>query len=88
LGYRYWLGFDGALLAHHQESELIASFIQRYQIKRIALLVFMMWLTRDVFDWVMVMMEGDNLSEWEAAAVLSPLSVLFPAVLKYMQEDQ
>ncbi|MBT3042208.1 MAG: hypothetical protein KME67_05040 [Candidatus Thiodiazotropha sp. (ex Codakia orbicularis)] len=68
--------------------EQIASFIQRYQIKRIALLVFMMWLTRDVYDWVMMMMEADRLSEWEAAAVLSPLSILFPAVIKYMQEEQ
>ncbi|MCU7917078.1 MAG: hypothetical protein KZQ95_01815 [Candidatus Thiodiazotropha sp. (ex Epidulcina cf. delphinae)] len=68
--------------------EAIANFIQKYQIKRIALLIFMMWLTRDVYDWVMMMMERDALSEWEAAAVLSPLSVLFPAVIKYMQEEK
>ncbi|MCG7904622.1 MAG: hypothetical protein JAY60_19630 [Candidatus Thiodiazotropha weberae] len=68
--------------------EQVATFIQKYQIKRVALLIFMMWLTRDVYDWVMMMMERDALSDWEAAAVLSPLSILFPAVIKYMQEDQ
>ena len=68
--------------------EQVANFIQQYQIKRLALLIFMMWLTRDVYDWVMMMMERDALSDWEAAAVLSPLSILFPAVIKYMQEDQ
>jgi hypothetical protein len=68
--------------------EQIASFIQRYQIKRIALLVFMMWLTRDVYDWVMMMIEADKLQDWQAAAVLGPLSILFPAVINYMQEDQ
>jgi hypothetical protein len=68
--------------------EQIASFIQRYQLKRIALLIYMMWLTRDVYDWVMMMMEKDALSQWEAAALLTPLSILFPAVLKFMQEDQ
>jgi hypothetical protein len=36
----------------------------------------------------MMMMENDALTDWEAAAVLSPLSILFPAVLKYMQEEQ
>lgn len=68
-------------------TDRIASIITKYQLKRVALLIFMMWLTWEVYGWVMSMMEQGRLDEWMAAAVLSPLSVLFPAVLKYMQEE-
>ncbi|MCG7948040.1 MAG: hypothetical protein N0C84_16995 [Candidatus Thiodiazotropha taylori] len=65
--------------------EQIASFIQRYQIKRIALLVFMMWLTRDVYDWAMT---TPDVPEWKVLALTGPLTIMFPAVIAYMQEEQ
>ncbi|MET0081153.1 MAG: hypothetical protein ABW119_22090 [Candidatus Thiodiazotropha lotti] len=65
--------------------EQVATFIQKYQIKRVALLIFMMWLTRDVYDWAM---NTPDLPEWKIAALTGPLSILFPAVLAYMREEQ
>ena len=67
----------------------MASFIQKYQLKRVSLLIFMMWLSQEVYLQVIdLVREGSITSDLMAAALLFPLSFMFPAVLKYMQEEQ
>jgi uncharacterized membrane protein len=65
----------------------MVEIIQKYQIKRIAILIFMMGLTWHVYDFTMEMMEIGKIQEWGAAALLGPISAMFPAVLAFLKED-
>lgn len=65
----------------------MVEIIQKYQLKRVAILVFMMALTWNVYDFAMEMIRAGKIEEWGITALLGPISVMFPAVLGFMKED-
>ncbi len=74
-------------LNHTQPIGTMSEFIQKYQLKRIAVLIFMMYLTWDVYQFTMEMMAIGKIQEWGAAALLGPISAMFPATLAFLKED-
>lgn len=75
------------MINHIQPIGTMNDTIKKYQLKRVIVMLFSMALTWDVYQFAMEMIEIGNIEEWALAALLGPISVMFPAVLTFMKEE-